>query len=199
MSQEANYRSLHIADNPQLYTPARSNNFEFIITGIDRLVIAGIDFSTATEEEYIQNAQDVLRFSITESPIPNYELGTVEVKTGNLTTKFAGNATFSSGTLKFNDFIGAKTKDALYALQARAVNIANGGGVAPKEEYAFGGQLIEYNTDFSQILRKWELKGCWVKSISESPFQYENDDKRQVDVVIEYDRAIPKPVTITTE
>jgi len=194
MSQEVNFRSLHIADNPQLYTPARSNNFEFIITGIDRLLKAGIEFEMATEDDYITNAQDVLRFSVTETSIPNFEINTVEVKTGNLTTKFAGNATFNSGSLKFNDFIGAKTKDALYALQARAVNIANGGGVAPKEEYAFGGELIEYNTDFSKILRKWKLKGCWVKSISESPFQYENDDKRQVDVTIEYDRAIPIPI-----
>lgn len=194
MSVEPNFRSYHIADNPQLYTPARSNNFEFIITGIDRLLKAGIEYSIATENDYITNAQDVLRFSVTECSVPNYEINTIEVKTGNLTTKFAGTASFPSGSLKFNDFIGAKTKEALYALQAKAVNIANGGGVAPKEEYAFTGQLIEYNTDFSKILRMWDLKGCWVKTISESPFQYENDDKRQVDVTIEYDRAIPVAV-----
>lgn len=195
MPTEPNYRSYHIADNPQLYTPARSNNFEFIITGdiLSNLLKAGVEFSVANEDDYINNAQDILRFSVTECSIPNYEINTIEVKTGNLTTKFAGTATFNSGSLKFNDFIGAKTKEVLYALQAKAVNIANGGGVAPKEEYVFDGQLIEYNTDFSKTLRTWNLKNCWVKSVSESPFQYENDDKRQVDVTIEYDRAIPVP------
>ena len=195
MPVEPNYRSQHIADNPQLYTPARSNNFEFIITGevLNNLLKAGVDYAVANEDDYITNAQDVLRFSVAECPIPNYEINTIEIKTGNLTTKFAGTATFPSGTLKFHDFIGAKSKEVLYALQAKAVNIANGGGVAPKEEYSFIGQLIEYNTDFSKILRTWELRGCWVKGVSESPFQYESDDKRMVDVTIEYDRAIPVP------
>lgn len=195
MAVEPNYRSYHIADNPQLYTPARNNNFEFIITGeaINNLLKDGVEYSVATEDDYIKNAQDVLRFSLAECPVPDYEINVIEVKTGNLTTKFAGTATFPEGSFKFNDFIGAKTKEVLYALRAKAVNIANGGGVAPKEEYAFTGQLIEYNTDFSKILRTWELKGCWVKDVKEASFSYENDDKRQVDVTIVYDRAVPRP------
>lgn len=193
---EPNFRSVHIADNPQLYTPARTNNFEFIITGeaINNLLKAGVDYALATEDDYIKNAQDVLRFSLSECPFPDYEINTIEVKTGNLTTKFAGTATFKTGTFKFNDYIGAETEEILEALHAKVVNIKNGGGVAPKEEYAFTGILIKYNTDFSKVLRQWEVKGCWIKDLNRDSYNYESDDKRQIGVTIEYDRAVPVPV-----
>ena len=52
--------------------------------------------------------------------------------------------------------------------------------------------LIEYTQDYEQI-RQWELRGCWISSLSEDPFDKESDGKRQITVKIEYDKAIPMP------
>ena len=57
------------------------------------------------------------------------------------------------------------------------------------ENYKKECQLIEYTPDYSKILRVWEFKGCWVKSLNEGNFNHDSEEKRQVDVTIEYDRA----------
>ena len=180
----------HLADNPQLYEPSRSNNFEFIVTDIDSLLKAGVDANVADDSDYITNAQEVLRFSVTESSVPHFELGTIEVARGNTVMKFAGKPSFGSGTLKFNDYMGAKTKDCLNAWQALAYDVRTE-KIHLATNYKKDCQLIEYSPDYEKILRVWELKGCWVKSLNEGNFQHDSDEKRQVDVTIEYDKAIP--------
>lgn len=178
----------HLADNPQLYEPGRSNNFEFIVTGIDELLRAGVDPELATDEDYITNGQEVLRFSVTESAVPHFELGTIEVPRGNNIMKFAGKPTFQSNTLKFNDYMGADTKGVLMAWQSLVYDVKTE-KIHLAENYKKECQLIEYTPDYSKILRVWEFKGCWVKSLSEGNFNHDSEEKRQVDVTIEYDRA----------
>lgn len=180
----------HLADNPQLYEPARTNNFEFIVTGIDELLKEGVDASVANAKDIIKNAQEVLRFSVNEASVPHFTLNTIEVKRGNTTMKFAGTPSFDSGTLKFNDYMGAGTKDCLIAWRALAYNVKTE-KVNLAVNYKKDCYLKEYNPNYSKCLRTWEMKGCWVKSVSEDNFSSDSDDKRQVTVTIEYDRAIP--------
>ena len=102
--------------------------------------------------------------------------------------KFAGKPTFQSNTLKFNDYMGADTKGVLEAWRSLVYDVKTE-KIHLAENYKKDCQLIEYSPDYEKILRVWEFKGCWVKSLSEGNFNHDSEEKRQVDVTIEYDRA----------
>lgn len=177
----------HLADNPTLYEPARSNNFEFIVTGIDSLLKAGVDAAVADEEnDYIKNGQEVIRVSVASESVPHFELSTIEVKRGNNTVKFAGTPTFGDQTLIVNDYMGARTKDVLMAWQALAYDV-NTEKVHRATNYKKDCILVEYSPDYEEILRTWTLKGCWISNISEDAFDADSNDKRRVTASIVYD------------
>lgn len=187
----ASFGTYHLADNPQLYEPARSNNFEFTVTDIDDLIYAGTDPATATEKDHITNGQEVLRVSVVSSTVPNFSLSKIEIKRGNNTVKFAGVPTFEDGTLVLNDYIGARTKSILLAWQALAYNVQTE-KVNRATNYKKTCKLTEYSPDYDEVIRTWELQGCWVSSISEDAFSNETNDKRTVTATIVYDKAIPQ-------
>ena len=109
-----NTGTYHLADNPKLYEPARSNNFEFQVTGIDRLLKAGVKASGLdNEDNYITNGQETIKISVDASSVPHFTLGVIDIKRGNNTMHVAGTPTFDNHTLILNDYIGAKTKDVL--------------------------------------------------------------------------------------
>ena len=187
----ASFGTYHLADNPQLYEPARSNNFEFIVTDIDDLLYAGTDVNTSNETDHIKNGQEVLRVSVVSSSVPHFTLGKIEVKRGNNTVKFAGVPSFDDGTLVLNDYIGARTKSVLLAWQALAYDVMTE-KVHRATNYKKDCTLVEYSPDYNEIIRTWTLKGCWISGISEPEFSNETNDKRTTTVTIVYDRAIPQ-------
>ena len=98
----------HLSDNPQLFEIQRNNTYQFIVTDIDDILRAG---AIGTEKNArFANAQEMLSLAIAEAPIPHFSQETIEVKRGNSTLKYAGVPTFNSGSLTFNDFIGADVK-----------------------------------------------------------------------------------------
>ena len=110
----------HLADNPDLYEIQRTNNFEFVVTGLDNLLRPSVSEDSAGA--YIKNAQEVLRISVLEASIPHFTQNVIEIKRGNTTIKAAGTPTYDSGTLRLYDFIGADTKSALMAWQVLSFN-----------------------------------------------------------------------------
>ena len=70
MPQDNTYGTYHLADNPALYDPMRNNTFEFVVTGLDKLLRVGADGSE--ENAYITNAQEVLRLSVDSASIPMF-------------------------------------------------------------------------------------------------------------------------------
>lgn len=181
----------HIAQHPELYTPARNNVFVFMPMFKRDLLKEGVDEATATASDYIPalQAQEVLRLSVNASAVPNPSQNPIEIKRGNTTIKFAGAWTYSSGSFKFNDYVGADTKSALYAWRRLSCNLIDE-TVGRAEDYKIPGVLIEYTPDFRQI-RYWDMYGCWISSLSEPDFDSGDDGKREITATIEYDRAIP--------
>lgn len=180
--------SWHIADNPAIYEPARTNNFEFVITGIDNLLKSGVTEGTS-DDDYVTNGQEVIRLSVNKATVPHFTQGEISVSRGNVKTYFAGQLEFGDGTLEVVDYIGASGKSVLMAWQAlsgKAVNGLVGRAAAYKKEC----QLVEYTPDYSQKIRSWRLIGCWIKGLSESEFNQENADKKIVTATIRFDRAI---------
>lgn len=192
-NKATNIGTYHLAQNPELYEPARSNNFEFVVVGLpEKLLYAGVEATdrVSDDKKYIKNAQEVLRVSVLSSSVPHFSLSKIEVKRGNNTMKVAGVPTFESGTLVCNDYIGARTKDILEAWKALAYDVRSE-LIQKMSKYKMEAYLIEYSPDYEEI-RRWHMYGCWCSDVSESEFSNESNDKRTVTATIEYDYAIPE-------
>lgn len=185
-----NMGTYHLADNPELYEPSRTNNFEFIVTDVDSLLRAGVKENLATQSDYITNAQEVLRVSVVSSSVPHFTLGVIDVKRGNNTMHVAGVPTFDNHQLMLNDYMGARTKSALLAWQALAYDVRTE-KVHRASNYKKTCYLYEYSPDYEEVIRKWRLVGCWISGLSEPEFNNETNDKRTVTATIIYDKAIP--------
>ena len=187
MPQDNTYGTYHLADNPALYDPMRNNTFEFVVTGLDKLLRVGADGSE--ENAYITNAQEVLRLSVDSASIPMFTQEVIPVKRGNSTIKFAGTPSFASGSLVVNDWIGADSKSALMAWQNLSYNVKTD-RVGNAADYKKDCWLIEYTPDYTKQVRQWQLKGCFISGLSEDAYAMRSDGKKTISATIEYDRAI---------
>lgn len=183
----AEYGVWHIVDNPTDYQPLRTNNYRFIVQGLDSLVRVGGDSSN--EDDIITNAQEVLDFSVVKFDPPHFEQSVIEIKRGNSTAKYAGVPSFGSGDLVINDFAGADGKSILEAWQNLSYNVIDD-TISSSNKYKVNATVLEYLPD-NTLVKYWELQGCWVSKITETGYDSESGDKKQVTATIQYDRAIP--------
>lgn len=174
----------HLANNPDNYEIQRSNNFEFIVSGIDKLLRSG---TNADDEEYVEGGQEVLRLSVNKASIPNFTQEVITIKRGNSVMKAAGVPTFGEGSLEVNDYIGVDTKSVLMAWQRLSYDVVTE-TIGRMSEYKKDCTLIEYTPDYRQV-RYWDLKGCWVSGISEGEFNMEDGGKKTITATIQFDKA----------
>ena len=190
MSYESQIGTYHLGENPQLYSPQRANNYEFVVTNIDDILRPG---AIGTEKNgRFRNAQEILRVSISKAFVPHFTQSVVEVKRGNSTIKFAGTPTFDSGTIEFHDFIGADTKEILMAWQHLSYNVYTekvGSLDVPEQYYKKDAYLLELTPD-NRKHRQWILRGCWISGISEGDYSNYDSDKKMLSCVINYDSAM---------
>ena len=188
-----NIGAYHLAQNPELYEPARTNNFEFYVPTLpDNLLYAGVLATDQVKDDkkFIKNGGKSLRVAVLSSSVPHFALGKIEVKRGNSTMNVAGTPEFSPMTLVCNDFIGARIKDILMAWQALAYDVRTQ-LVQKMSNYKMDGYLIEYTPDYEEI-RRWHVYGCWVSEVSENEFNNESNEKRTTTATLVYDYAIPE-------
>jgi hypothetical protein len=174
-----------LADNPNLYEIQRTNNFEFIVTDIDNILRAGAGGSETTST--IDNAQEVLRISVSGAFVPHYTQESIPIRRGNSVQKFAGVPTFQAGRITLNDYIGADTKAVLMAWQNLSYNVRTE-KVGLVTDYKKDAYLLEYTPDY-QLVRTWKLFGCWISGLSEGEFSHDSADKHTISATIEYDKA----------
>ena len=180
----------HISTNLANYEAARSGFFSLLVHDINGIVKAsygGADVREAGDNDKIARAEEILKLNVVKAPVPHFSLETLQYRRGNDVVKFAGVPTFDSGSITVDDVVGMDTKSILMAWQALAYNVHTRKGGRMKD-YKKDCTLIEYTQDFEQV-RSWTLYGCWIKNISEQPFDKESDGKRQIEATIEYDRA----------
>lgn len=183
----------HMADNPAMYEPQRTNNFEFMVTGLgNRILKAG--FNENDDNAYLSNPEAVIRLSVKSTSIPHFEQSVIPVRRGNNELKYAGVPSFNAGQLVINDFIGTDAKMALMAWQNQSYNVKTE-KVGLAKDYKHDCYLLEYTPDF-QLVRTWKLYGCWVSSISESTYDTDSNSVNQVTATIQYDRAMPDTADI---
>ena len=175
----------HMAANTNLYEIQRTNNFEFIVTDIDGIQRAGMIGGETNGN--IANAQEIIRMAVSSASVPFFKQPAIEVKRGNSTMKFAGVPTFDAGKIKVNDYIGASAKEVLLAWQALSYNVVTE-KVGLASDYKKDCYLVEYTPDYQKV-RQWKMHGCWISELSSAEFASETNDKMQIDITIEYDKA----------
>ena len=158
------FGTYHLSDNPKQYQPVRTNNFRFIVQGLDRLLRLGGD--AADENDYITNAQEVIDFSVVKFDVPDFKQDEIQIARGNSTIYFAGKASYNSGTLVINDFAGADSKSIIRAWQALSYNPIDD-TIPSADKYKIDAVVLEYLPD-NTLINYWELKGCWVTGVRET-------------------------------
>lgn len=173
----------HLANNPKKYEPARGNTFMFVVSNLDNLLKPG------DTDNYIQNAQETLQYSVVSCDIPSFSQEPIVIRRGNSVMKAAGLPEFSNGSnLVINDYVGSDGKSILYSWQQLSYDVKNE-TVGYMDEYKKDCWLIEYDTKFTKVIRQWILYGCWVSSVTQEAYSYEQGDKRTVSATIQYDHA----------
>lgn len=185
---ETNYGVYHLADNPAQYQPVRTNNYRCICQGLEELVRVGGDANN--RNDYLENAQEVIDFSVVSFDAPNFTQSEIEIRRGNSTVYFAGTPRFNTSNLVINDFVGADGKSILQAWQALSYDVVND-VINPSTKYKKDMLVLEYTPD-NVLLKVWELKGCWITSLTETGYSSESPAKKTVTATIRYDRAIPR-------
>ena len=175
----------HMAANTNLYEIQRTNNFEFIVTDIDGIMRAGMLGGETNAN--INNAQEVLRMAVASSSVPFFGQSAIEVKRGNSIMKFAGVPTFESGKIKVVDYIGASAKEVLLAWQSLSYNVVTE-KVGLASDYKKDCYLVEYTPDYQKV-RQWKMHGCWISKLESDEFSSDTNEKMQITVTIEYDKA----------
>ena len=185
---ETNYGVYHLADNPAQYQPVRTNNYRCICQGLEELVRVGGDVNN--RNDYLENAQEVIDFSVVSFDAPSFTQDEIPIRRGNSTTYFAGTPRFNTSNLVINDFVGADGKSILQAWQALSYDVVND-IINPSTKYKKDMLILEYTPD-NVLIKVWELKGCWVTSLTETGYSSESPAKKTVTATIRYDRAIPR-------
>ena len=185
---ETNYGVYHLADNPAQYQPVRTNNYRCICQGLEELVRVGGDENN--RNDYLENAQEVIDFSVVSFDAPNFTQDEIQIRRGNSTVYFAGTPRFNTSNLVINDFVGADGKSILQAWQALSYDVVND-IINPSTKYKKDMLILEYTPD-NVLLKVWELKGCWITSLTETGYSSESPAKKTVTATIRYDRAIPR-------
>lgn len=182
----------YLADNPQHYEIQRTNNFVFYVEGLKSGITKSAELdpdSYGVQNKWAQdNADDVIRISCSKAFVPHFTQSVIEVKRGNNTLKFAGTPTFGEGSIALYDFIGAGTKDVLYAWQQLSYNTRNE-KVGLVTDYKKDAYLLEYTPDY-QLVRTWKLYGCWISGLSEDDYNWESNEKHNINATIQYDKAV---------
>lgn len=139
-----NFGTYHLADNPKSYQPIRTNNFRFLVSGLDNLLRVAGDANDAND--YIANGQEVIDFSVVSFTVPDFQQQSIDINRGNSTVHYAGKASFNTGSLVINDFAGADGKSVLRAWQALSYNVVDD-TIPSSDVYKKDAVVLEYLPD----------------------------------------------------
>ena len=181
----------HISSNLRAYEAARSSFFTLIVDDLTNLLKPSYkgDPAAATENDYIKNAQEIVKLNVVKFNFKDFSVDTLEYRRGNDVVRFAGLPKWEAGSLVIDDIVGLDTKSILTAWKYLTYNphTRKGGRMV---DYKKTCTLCEYTQDY-QLIRTWTLEGCFITDLDSPEWDKEGgDDKRQITATLSYDRAI---------
>lgn len=181
--------AMHFAAKKELFEIQRGNNFEFVIP--KGAFSSMTPFGEGAEVQTIDNANEIIRLSVSSASIPYFSQNVIEVRRGNTAVKYAGPISYGAGSIKCYDFIGARTKDILMGWQARSGNPLYQ-TVGQQADYKMDCFLQEYTPDYSELVRTWKVEGCWISDMSDDGYSVDSGGSaKQISVTLQFDRAYP--------
>lgn len=182
------FGSFHLAANPTMYEPVRTNNYRFIAK-FDTIQLLKVGENAADRNSYIRDGQEILDFSVTHFDVPHFRQTPIQIKRGNSRVQYAGVPEWSDGQLIINDLVGADGKSVLLAWQSCSYSVIDD-TISTADHYKINATVMEYTAD-NKLVRYWDLLGCWVAGLSEDAWDSDGGDKKRITATIAYDRAIP--------
>jgi len=185
----------HLAGDPSLYQPVRTNNFSFLVDVTANSPLASLVRVNSNPEDpdsYFNGntVQETLNFSVVKFDAPHFSQEEIELKRGNSRIYFAGLPSFKEGSLVINDLMGADGKSIILAWQALSYDLRSD-TIPSSEKYKTNATVNEYLPD-GRLIRSWDLYGCWVKSVSEDGWDNEGGGKKTVTASIRFDKAVER-------
>ena len=162
----ANMNAMHMSSNRN-YEVQRSHNFELILSGV-----AG---------------SDILALALESFPGAKQSTPAIELAYQNSKVKVAGQAQLEDFEMVVKDFIGADTERIVNDWH-RAVYNPETGQTGFTADYKKNGTLYEYSPDGS-VSRSWKIVGCWPNNVDYGSFDYNNSDKKTIELPLSVDQA----------
>ena len=183
----------HISLGLSTFESARTGFFAFVIPVSELGNLYSPNYSgvgEATENDVYdpEKYQKAITLAVTKCSVPHYKVATHDYRRGNDIVHFAGVPEFNAGSLTVADYVGLDTKSLLMAWLRLAYDphTRKGGRM---QDYKKSCQLIEYTQDY-EVVRTWDLEGCFITELSEDNFDKESDGPRSIEASFVYDRAI---------
>lgn len=188
------------------WEPQRTNNFELVVEGLDRLYTANIDTgnipvetTTATTDNIDStyneqsltppNAAERIMLSVDSFTAPSIEIAQITTQYGNNSIKWAGKPEFPNSTITVNDYIGIQVERILAAWFRCAYDFRTE-KIGLARHYKKTGYLIEYDPK-GGTARCWRLDGLWLASFNLGEWSQEGNAQRKIQATLVYDRVVP--------
>lgn len=169
--------------NQDTWEPQRTNNFELVIEGLDRIVMANGNIYK------VPDAMDRIMLSVASFTAPSLEIDRITTHYANNSIKWAGKPNFPDSSIVINDYIGVGTEEVLSAWFRAAYDFKSE-KVGLAKDYKKTAYLIEYAPQ-GGTPRIWKLDGCWIAQFQLGEWSQEGNQQRQLSATFIYDRIIP--------
>lgn len=175
----------------RIYEPQRDNHFEFVVEfgGDDKLLRWGehTEGLEINPDGYFDKVGDTLRVSLESAFLPTIGVGTINSNRGNSDIVFAGKPNIGhSGTLSFNDWIGARTYDICLAWFQLVYNQTTD-KVGLAQDYKRTAYIYQYTPTW-QLVRAWKLNGVFPTEVKGGDLSYANGTSQmKVSMTLSYD------------
>lgn len=156
----------------------RTNNFEFILSGIGELT--GNVNNTRT-----------ITLAVDGAFLPTEDNSVQELHYSNTAVKVAGTVTYGSGTLTLKDMITEGSDiESIITEWRKSVYDPETDKIGLAFNYKKDARVVQYAPDGS-MERTWKLQGCWPSSVDYGQLQYGSGGSiKLISVGIQYDKAI---------
>jgi len=182
--QQAHLSGMRLADMPELFDPSRQSSFELVIPGLDQLTLP--DGSGELVGVGAQSNTNIIRLSVASHSLPSHQLNVVEKVLGNQRVKFAGKPQQNSLTLSVSDWVDAQVYEVLWAWYQKCYSNRSQ-KIGRAHSYKMPAYVHQYDAAFEQVIRTWEIKGCWPSNLSQDEFSAEADAQCKIQLELQYD------------
>lgn len=165
------------------WEPQRTNNFELIVEGLNRITLASGEVFTSSD------AMDRIMLSVDSFTAPSLEISQITTHYANNSVKWAGKPEFSNSSLVVNDYIGVQVEEILGAWFRAAYDFESE-KVGLAINYKKTAYLVEYNPQGGDP-RIWKLEGCWLANFNLGEWSQEGNQQRKINATFVYDRVTP--------